>query len=95
MGISEKMEMKSERTCVICRTKKPKSELFRFLVNGSKDLQVVFDKEGKGSGRGFYICSEKCWDVAVVKKKKIRIGSDARKAIMVSLLEKDFKKMTR
>ena len=79
-----------ERTCVICRAKKPKSELFRFLVT---DHKVILDREKKGAGRGFYICSAECWDKAIAKKRKIRIGSDARTAVNVSLPEITFKEI--
>lgn len=76
-----------ERTCVICRTKKPKNNLFRFVVNNG---EVEFDKTQKIQGRGFYICSSDCWDKAVTKKRKIRIGSDARRAISVNIPERKF-----
>lgn len=78
------MKNVAERTCVICRTKKPKNELFRFVI---KNKEVIFDKKQNDSGRGFYICSRECWDSAVKKKRKIRIGSDAKKAMSVSLPE--------
>ena len=99
MGNSEFMNTPA-RTCVICRIKKPKSELFRFLVgSGSapqlRSEQVSFDKGQKKLGRGFYICSEVCWDNAVKKKRKIRIGSDVRKATSVSLPEKTFTEVTK
>ena len=81
-----------ERTCVICRAKKRKDELFRFLVVGS---EVVFDKEQNGIGRGFYICSKQCWENAVKKKRKIRIGSDARKARNIALPEKEFEEIVK
>jgi len=80
-----------ERTCVVCRIKKPKNELFRFLVG--KNGGIELDREGKKLGRGFYICSAECWDGAVAKKRKIRIGSDAKKATSVSLPEKSFEQM--
>ena len=86
------MDKNPQRTCVICRAKKRKEELFRFLV---EDGKVAFDKEQKGIGRGFYICSDKCWDSAMKKKRKIRIGSDAKKAISVGLPEKTFEEITR
>ena len=79
-----------ERTCVICRTKKPKKELSRFLVTDGK---VIFDKSQKGTGRGFYICSKECWDKAITKKRKIRIGSEAKHAINISLPEKSFEEI--
>jgi len=75
----------SYRTCVICRTKKPKRELFRFL---NKNGRVVFDKKQEMPGRGFYICSKDCWNEGVKKKKKIKIGSRENKYI--TLPEIDF-----
>ena len=79
-----------ERACVICREKKPKNELFRFLVRNGK---VELDKDQKGLGRGFYICSRKCWEDAQKKKRKIRIGSDAKSAKTISLPKKAFEEM--
>lgn len=67
-----------ERTCVICRTKKPQKELFRFLV---RDHQINFDPKQKGLGRGFYICSQKCWEEGIKKKRKIKISSRENKFI--------------
>ncbi|HRY60178.1 MAG TPA: YlxR family protein [Patescibacteria group bacterium] len=79
-----------ERTCVICRTKKPKNELFRFVVD--KGI-VKIDKGQKEQSRGFYICSKECWDKSVSKKRKIRIGSDAKRAVSVILPEKTFEEV--
>lgn len=70
----------AERTCVICRTKKPKEELFRFVI---KDKEVVFDKQQKDSGRGFYLCGKECWENAVKKKRKIKISSRENKFVTV------------
>lgn len=42
------------RTCISCGTKRRKSELIRLIVNS--DGRVVADTEGKGSGRGAYVC---------------------------------------
>ncbi|MDD5731847.1 MAG: DUF448 domain-containing protein [Patescibacteria group bacterium] len=79
------MAITPERTCAICRAKKPQSELFRFLV---KNGEVIFDKEQKELGRGFYICSKKCWEEGVRKKRKIKIASRENK--FVSLPDKSF-----
>jgi uncharacterized protein len=43
------------RTCVICRHKKNKSELLRFVVLRN---EPVFDLIGKFQARGFYVCDE-------------------------------------
>ncbi len=82
------MEKKLERTCAICRTKKLKAEFFRFLV---KDNEIVFDSNQKGLGRGFYICSQKCWEEAVMKKRKIKISS--RENRLISLPDKSFEEV--
>ena len=42
-----------ERTCIVCRTKKDKSEFIR-IVKTKED--IVLDKTGKVAGRGAYIC---------------------------------------
>ena len=51
------MQMKSsnikERTCIGCRNKKQKEEMSRFYKNGNK---YYLDPNGKGEGRGVYIC---------------------------------------
>ena len=42
-----------ERTCIVCRTKRDKSEFIR-IVKTKED--IVLDKTGKVAGRGAYIC---------------------------------------
>lgn len=44
------------RTCIACRTEKPKKELVR-LVRTS-DGSVSLDRTGKISGRGAYCCDD-------------------------------------
>jgi len=56
------------RTCVGCRTARPKKELIRVVRDPNGDLSV--DPTGKKSGRGAYICpDENCLDVAVKGKR--------------------------
>jgi len=43
-----------ERTCIICRTKKEKSKLFRLAK--LKETFYVFDKEQKKQSRAVYVC---------------------------------------
>jgi len=52
-----------ERTCILCRKKTSKWELFRLCV---KDGKVVLDKKQTLGGRGAYLC-EKC--IKEFKKK--------------------------
>jgi len=56
------------RTCVACKTAKPKTELIR--VVRSPEGRVYVDITGKGQGRGAYICSARnCIELA--KRKNL------------------------
>ncbi len=56
------------RSCVVCRTKRPKRELVRIVR--TTDGQVVVDATGKLNGRGAYLCSEPaCWVGGVTRGK--------------------------
>lgn len=55
-----------ERTCVACRTSKPKRELLR--VVRTPQGHVELDAGGKKSGRGAYLCARRsCWETALRK----------------------------
>ncbi len=50
-----------ERTCVVCRTKRPKRELTR--VVRVPDGEVRLDPDGGSNGRGAYVCPDRDhWD---------------------------------
>jgi predicted RNA-binding protein YlxR (DUF448 family) len=54
------------RTCVACRTARPKRELVR--VVRTPDGRVVLDETGKVAGRGAYVCrSAGCLTIAKTK----------------------------
>jgi predicted RNA-binding protein YlxR (DUF448 family) len=54
------------RTCVACRTERPKRELVR--VVRTPDGSVVLDPTGRRAGRGAYLCADgACWSVALKK----------------------------
>lgn len=56
------------RTCVGCRTTRPKRELIRIVRDPQGELHV--DSTGKLSGRGAYICPDiVCFDAAVKGKR--------------------------
>ena len=82
--------LKSQRSCAICRVKKDKKELFRFVVMGG---EVLFDKEQKMSARGLYICSKECWESAKAKRRKVKYSSVAKPAKMVGLPDKGFEEI--
>lgn len=55
------------RTCIACRTVKPKKELIRVVKFGE---EISLDKTGKKNGRGAYVCNS-CECVAKLKKQKL------------------------
>jgi len=56
------------RTCVGCRTSRPKRELVRIVRDPQGELHV--DATGKLAGRGAYICPDiACFDAAVKGKR--------------------------
>ena len=55
-----------ERNCIVCRQKKNKTALLRFVV---EDQTLIFDPQYKEPGRGAYVCPQKnCFDQATLKK---------------------------
>ena len=55
------------RTCIACKTAKPKKELIRVV---KFDDQIKLDLTGKLNGRGAYICNdENC--IQKLKKQKL------------------------
>ena len=53
-----------QRTCIACRTVRPKRELVRVVRTPEGD--VVVDETGKRNGRGAYLCPTRaCWETAL------------------------------
>ena len=44
------------RTCIACRSEKPKKELIRVVKFGD---EISLDLTGKANGRGAYVCNDK------------------------------------
>ena len=70
-------KFKPLRTCVICREKKQKDELLRFVVI---DKTIVFDINAKLQSRGIYVCdNNKCmnnldkWKNKKIKNRRIKL----------------------
>ena len=56
-----------ERTCVACRSVRPKRELVRIVR--TPEGKVEPDPTGKHRGRGAYLCPIRaCWELALKKK---------------------------
>ena len=57
-----------QRTCIGCRTVRPKRDLVRIVR--TPEGEVLLDSTGKRSGRGAYVCpDESCVEQAFRKKQ--------------------------
>lgn len=66
------------RTCVSCRTRMSKQDLVRMVLD-DRD-RIVIDRDGKGKGRGIYICRNKeCMDKLSASKAPNRLFRVDRK----------------
>ena len=55
--------------CIVCRERKPKSELFRVIKKSSGEIDL--DLTGKADGRGAYICKEGNCKEKLLKSKAL------------------------
>ncbi len=56
-----------QRTCVACRTARPKRHLVRIVR--LKEGGVAVDRTGRQAGRGAYLCpAQDCWVLAAKRK---------------------------
>ena len=56
-----------QRTCVACRSERPKREMVRIVR--APDGAVSVDPTGKRSGRGAYLCLQPpCWQTALKRR---------------------------
>lgn len=61
-----------QRTCVACRTLRPKRELVRVVMLSlpGGEGTVMVDETGKRSGRGAYLCRQRgCWETALARQQ--------------------------
>ena len=81
------------RTCVACRTVRPKRELLRIVRTASGD--VILDETGRAAGRGAYVCrTGDCLDKALTKGAlsralKTPLPQETREALAGSLNTED------
>lgn len=74
------------RTCVACRTTRPKRELVRIVR--APDGSVTIDPSGRASGRGAYLCADgTCWPQAIKKSAIERALSTPLPAALRAQLE--------
>lgn len=83
------MKTNSERTCIICREKKEKKDLFR-IVEKNKAGEYSLDEKQAAQKRGTYVCKKHDCINRLSKHKKIKIDiEDLFK--MLNLLKKETK----
>jgi hypothetical protein len=69
-----------ERTCMVCRQKKPKRELVRIVRDAEGHITV--DTMGRQSGRGAYLCHNiKCWQQASKESRENRLAYALRTVV--------------
>lgn len=80
------------RTCIACRSEKPKKELIRIVK--TKDGEFTVDKTGKISGRGAYLCDDKACAEKVIKRKLLKhsFGVEVADEVYEKLTEEFFGK---
>ncbi|MBR5439560.1 MAG: YlxR family protein [Clostridia bacterium] len=78
------------RTCIACRTEKPKKELIRIVK--SKEGEFSVDKTGKLNGRGAYSCNDKACIEKICKKNLLSHAFEVEvsKEIYSKILEEFF-----
>lgn len=57
-----------QRTCVACRTVRPKRQLIRIVRTPQGEVHI--DERGKQSGRGAYLCAQRvCWEEGLKRRR--------------------------
>ena len=72
------------RTCIACRTCKPKKELIRIV---KAEDGVFLDRTGKKNGRGAYICPSKACLKKARKRLEANLGCNIPEEIFIKLEE--------
>lgn len=76
-----------QRTCIGCRTVKPKRKLVRIALSDAGNATI--DPTGKRPGRGVYICRDKvCWGKALK-------GEQLDRALRTKISAEDRRELTR
>jgi len=79
------------RTCVACRSSRPKRELVRLVR--AKTGEIEADSAAKKPGRGAYLCRERaCWEKALKgagleKALRCSLTQDSRQRLMETALK--------
>ncbi len=76
-----------ERTCIACRTTKPKNELIRVVRDPEGNISLDFT--GKKNGRGAYLCKDKNCLAKCIRSKGLdrALGSKVDEELYQRLLK--------
>jgi hypothetical protein len=99
----QKRKKPAMRTCIFCRSKKPKKDMIRFVL--SEEDKPIIDSTGKKSGRGVNVCAniscfsgaikrglfEKAWHKQVDSTALTSLKSDFEEAVRRKKLRKGSK----
>ncbi len=80
--------MNPTRSCIACRRKKDKSQLFRIVARDDKE--AIYDKTAKISSRGIYICKDtKCIEKCekLINKDKLSVKISINNNSLLEVLE--------
>lgn len=80
--------MKLCRSCIVCRQRANKSELYRIVSNENNN--AILDKEQKINSRGIYICkNKKCIDncLKMIEKNKLKLKISVDKISLISVIK--------
>lgn len=80
--------MKPCRTCIACRQRRNKDELFRIVANEEKVAK--YDKLQKVNSRGIYLCKDiKCLEkcIKLLEKNKLNIKVSVDKESFKSVIK--------
>ncbi len=59
-----------QRTCIACRTVRPKRELVRIVRTATNHVEA--DATGKKAGRGAYLCRQReCWETILDSRGRL------------------------
>ncbi len=59
-----------QRTCIACRTVRPKRELVRIVRTATNHVEA--DATGKKAGRGAYLCRQReCWEQVLESRGRL------------------------
>jgi len=59
-----------QRTCIACRSVRPKRELVRIVRTATNHVEA--DATGKKAGRGAYLCRQReCWEVTLNSRGRL------------------------